>query len=60
MLIPNHNVFSYMVHSVLPGSIRVFSQSRNYDIMALSDLAKDDLESGVWIDEYDYENKDKK
>ena len=26
----------------------------------MADLAKDDLESGVWIDEYDYENKDKK
>ena len=27
--------------------------------MVLSDLAKDDLESGVWIDEYNYQNKDK-
>ena len=41
---------------------RVFSQSRNYDIMVLSDLAKGGLESGVWIDEYNYqfENKNKK
>ena len=27
--------------------------------MVLSDLAKGDLESGVWIDEYNYQNKDK-
>ena len=41
---------------------RVFMQSRNYDIMVLSDLAKGGLESGVWIDEYNYqfENKSKK
>ena len=39
---------------------RVFSQSRHYDIMVLSDLAKGGLESGVWIDEYSYQNKDKK
>ena len=38
---------------------KVFSQSRNYDIMILSDLAKGGLESGVWIDEYNYQNKDK-
>ena len=38
---------------------RVLSQSRNYDIMVLSDLAKGGLESGVWIDEYNYQNKDK-
>ena len=38
---------------------RVFSQSTNYDIMVLSDLAKGGLESGVWIDEYNYQNKDK-
>ena len=36
------------------------SQSRNYDIMVLSDLAKGGLESGVWIDEYNYQNKHKK
>ena len=35
-------------------------QSRNYDIMVLSDLAKGGLESGVWIDEYNYQNKNKK
>ena len=28
--------------------------------MVLSDLAKSDLESGAWIDGYDYQNKDKK
>ena len=28
--------------------------------MVLSDLAKGGLESGVWIDEYNYQNKDKK
>ena len=28
--------------------------------MALSDQAKSGLESGVWIDGYDYQNKDKK
>ena len=39
---------------------RVFSQSRNYDIMVFTDLAKVVLESGVWIDEYNYLNKDKK
>ena len=38
---------------------KVFPQSRKYDSMVLSDLAKDDLESGVWIDEYNYQNKDK-
>ena len=38
---------------------RVFSKSRNYDIMLLSDLDKGGLESGVWIDEYNYQNKDK-
>ena len=27
--------------------------------MVLSDLAKGGLESGVWIDEYNYQNKDK-
>ena len=27
--------------------------------MVLSDLTKGGLESGVWIDEYDYENKTK-
>ena len=26
--------------------------------MVLSDLAKGGLESGVWIDEYNYQNKD--
>ena len=28
--------------------------------MVLSDLAKGGLESGEWIDEYNYQNKDKK
>ena len=27
--------------------------------MVLSDLAKSDLESGAWVDRYDYQNKDK-
>ena len=27
--------------------------------MVLSDLAKGGLESGVWIDEYNYQNKEK-
>ena len=39
---------------------RAFSQSRHYDIMVLSDLANGGLESGVWIDECNYQNKDKK
>ena len=39
---------------------RVFSQGKIYDNMVLSDLAKGGLESGVWIDEYNYQNKDKK
>ena len=38
---------------------RAFFPSRNYDTMVLSDLAKDGLESGIWIDEYNYQNKDK-
>ena len=63
MLIPKHNVFSYIVRSVFPGIYllnRVFSQGRYYDNMVLSGLAKGGLESGVWIDEYNYQNKDKK
>ena len=62
MLIPNHNVFSYIVPSVYPGIYlldRVFFQSRKYDIIVLSDLARCGLQSGVWIDEYNYQNKDK-
>ena len=39
---------------------RVFSQSRNYDIMELSDLAKGGLESGAWIDEYKYQKQRQK
>ena len=38
---------------------RVFSQRRNFDIMVLSDLAKCGLQSGEWIDEYNYQNIDK-
>ena len=68
MLIPNHSVFSYIIPSVYPGiylfifwtSFGLFSQSRNYAIVVLPDLAKGDGESGVWIDEYNYQNKDKK
>ena len=59
MLIPNHNVFSYIVHSVYPGIYvflhlldRVLPQGRDYDNLVLSDLAKGGLESGVWIDGY--------
>ena len=37
----------------------LFSQSRNYDIRVLSDLAKGGLESGVCIVKYNYQNKDK-
>ena len=37
----------------------MFSHGKNYDNMVLSDLAKVWLESGVWIDEYNYQNKDK-
>ena len=36
------------------------SQGKNYANMVLSDLAKSGLESGVRIDEYNYQNKDKK
>ena len=52
--------FSIPWHLYLHLLDRVFSQSRNYDIMVLSDLAKGGLESGVWIDQYDYQNKNKK
>ena len=52
--------FSMPWHLSLHLLDRVFSKSRHYDIMVLSDLAKGGLESGVWIDEYNYQNKDKK
>ena len=52
--------FSIPWHLSLRLLDRVFSQSRHYDIMLLSDLAKGGLESGVCIDEYNYQNKDKK
>ena len=55
-----YRLFSIPWHLSLHLLDRVFSQSRNYDIMVLSDLFKGGLESGVWIDEYDYQNKDKK
>ena len=38
---------------------RVVSQSWNYDVMVLSDLVIGGLKSGVWINEYNYQNKDK-
>ena len=38
----------------------VLSGLGNYDNMVLSGLAKGGLESGVWFDEYNYPNKDKK
>ena len=38
----------------------MFYQGKHYDNMVLSDLAKGGLESGVWFDEYNYQNKDKK
>ena len=55
-----HRPFSIPWHFSLHILDRLFSQSRNYDILVLSDLAKGGLESGVCIDEYDYQNKDKK
>ena len=54
-----YRLFSILWHLSLHLLDRVFSQSRNYDIMVLSDLAKGGLESGVWIDEYNNQNKDK-
>ena len=51
--------FSIPWHLSLHLLDRVFSQSRNYDIMVLSVLAKGSLESGAWIDEYNYQNNDK-
>ena len=54
MLIPSCNIFSPFsipLHLSLHLSDRVFSKSRNYDVMVLSDLAKGGLESDVWIDE---------
>ena len=54
-----YRLFSIPWHLSLHLLDKVFSQSRNYDIMILSDLAKGGLESGVWIDEYNYQNKDK-
>ena len=38
----------------------MFSQSRSYDIMVLSDLSKAGLEISVWNDKYNYQNKTKK
>ena len=52
--------FSIPWHLSLHLLDRVLSQSRNHDIMVLSDQAEFGLESGVWIDEYKYQNKDKK
>ena len=52
--------FSIPWHLSLHLLDRVLSQNRNHDIMVLSDLAKFGLESGVWIDEYKYQNKDNK
>ena len=65
MIIPNHNhLIISSVQYTLTLSLhlldREFSQCRNYDIMVLSDLAKGGLESGVWIDEHNFQNKDKK
>ena len=67
MLIPYHmfsvislvHSFSIPWHLSLQILDRLFSQSKNFDIM-VSDLAKGGLESDVCIDEYDYQNKDKK
>ena len=52
--------FSIPWHLFLHILDRLFFQSRNYDIKVLSDQAKGGLESGVCIDEYNYQNKDKK
>ena len=41
--------FSIYWHLSLHLLDRVFFQSRNYDIMELSDLVKCDLQSGVWM-----------
>ena len=38
---------------------QIFSRRGPYDIMVLSELAKSGLESGAWVDKYDYHNKDK-
>ena len=51
--------FSIPWHLSLHVLDRVFSQGRNYDNMVLSNLTKGGLESGVWIDEYNFQNKDK-
>ena len=54
--------FSIPWHLSLHLLDRVFSQGKNYDNMVISILANGGLESGVWIDEYNYmyQNKDKK
>ena len=54
-----YHLFSIPWHLSLHLLDRVFSQGKNYDNMVLSDLAKGCLESGVWIDEHNYQNKDK-
>ena len=64
MFMPNHNVFSYIVRSVYPGIyLFIFFWTEclpKVGTMILSDLAKCGLQSGVWTDEYNYQNKDKK
>ena len=52
--------FSIPWHLSLHRLDREFSQSWDYGIIVLSDLAKGGLESGVWNDQYDYQNKNKK
>ena len=51
-----YRLFSIPWHLSLHVLDKVFSQSRNYDIIRPS---QGGLESGVWIDEYNYQNKDK-
>ena len=62
MLLPNHNVFSYIVRSVYSGIYLFIFWTVCFPkvgTMILSDLAIGGLQSGIWIDEYDYQNKDK-
>ena len=60
MLIPNCNVYSYIVQYTLVLISSSFGRSVFQSMLVLSDLAKGGLENGVMINAYDYQNKDKK
>ena len=64
----SHKIFTDIIRAVYPSIChfkfcdRVFGQSRNFyeNKMIKLDPAKSGLESGAWIDEYDYQNRKKK